>query len=62
MALGHESFTALATRLQAMLRSLWGAPAEHHRTDGLSSAFLNIGKGDARDRTERDEAQWGTTG
>ena len=50
--LGGESFTALATGLQAALWSLGGSPI-NHRTDSLSAAFRNLGKEAARDRTER---------
>ena len=52
MVLGGESFTALATGLQAALWSLGGTP-DIHRTDSLSAAFRNLGKEAARDRTER---------
>ncbi len=55
VVLGGESFTALATGLQAALWSLGGVPAGH-RTDSLSTAFRNLGRDDARDRTERYEA------
>ena len=61
VVLGGESFTALATGLQAALWSLGGVPAEH-RTDSLSAAFRNLGKDDARDRTGRYEALCGHYG
>ena len=52
VVLGGESFTALATGLQAALWSLGGAPADH-RTDSLSAGFRNRCKDDAEDMTER---------
>ena len=52
VVLGGESFTALATGLQAALWSLGGAPGEH-RTDSLSAGFRNRCKDDAEDMTER---------
>ena len=52
VVLGGESFTALATGLQAALWSLGGAPGDH-RTDSLSAGFRNRCKDDAGDMTER---------
>ena len=52
VVLGGESFTALATGLQAALWSLGGAPGDH-RTDSLSAGFRNRSKDDAEDMTER---------
>ncbi len=52
VVLGGESFTALATGLQAALWSLGGAPGDH-RTDSLSAGFRNRCKDDAEDMTER---------
>ncbi len=52
VVLGGESFTALATGLQAALWSLGGAPGDH-RTDSQSAGFRNRCKDDAEDMTER---------
>jgi hypothetical protein len=50
--LGGESFSAVAEGLQDALWKLGGVPREH-RTDSLSAAFKNLGRGAELDFTRR---------
>lgn len=52
VALGGESFAALAEHLQDALWGLGGAPREH-RTDSLSAAYRNLTREAAEDATRR---------
>jgi len=49
VVLGGESFVVLAEGLQNALWSLGGVPLEH-RSDSLSAAFRNLGRGEKKSR------------